>query len=103
MKQPDDLNKVLIPIIRKIVPKAIAEDLVGVQPMGPPSKEEMDEMRAERAEIFDRWCWETGSAEDWEKFQQLDKKIKTFESMTVEFDSPMYYAPFTPFENDDDD
>ena len=35
-----------------------------------------EEMEQQRTEAFDRWNWETGSEEDREKFEKLDKELK---------------------------
>ena len=36
----------------------------------------LEELEDKRREIFDRWCWETGSKEDWNEIEQLDIEIE---------------------------
>ena len=43
------------------------------------TREQFDKLKALRAEVFDRWNWETGSDEDRQEFERLDNQIKYIE------------------------
>ena len=43
---------------------------------GPLSADELDQLKKDSLEAFDKWVWETGSDEDKEKYKGLEKKFK---------------------------
>jgi len=59
--KPNNLNSVLIPLLRRVMPNIIAEDIVGVQPMtaGPDPEEErvVLEEYPHKAEFFGNQFW----------------------------------------------
>ncbi len=40
----------------------------------------LDDLREQLAEVYDRWCWETGSQEDWEEMKRLEALIRAWEN-----------------------
>jgi hypothetical protein len=45
------------------------------------SEEELDQLKKDSIDAFDKWTWETGSDEDKEKYKQLEKKLKKEEGI----------------------
>jgi hypothetical protein len=68
-------NKLLLPIIRRAMPKLIAEDIIGVQSMGNPfSKEEypfqlnildLNNVLFENLKSIQGWCSDTFKDDEW--------------------------------------
>ncbi len=52
----------------------------------------LDQLKDMRREVYDRWCWETGSEEDKITLKELDEMIENWN------DSPTFYCPFLPLE-----
>ena len=47
-----------------------------IDEQAPYTEEDLKDFLKEREEIFDRWCWETGSEEDRKRVEELDEEIK---------------------------
>lgn len=42
----------------------------------PLPKEELDQLKKDSVDAFDKWAWDTGTDADKEKYKQLEKKLK---------------------------
>ncbi len=52
------LNKVILPVIRRVMPKLIAEDIIGVQPMTAPAMVRAEELLLDDlCVVFNRFIW----------------------------------------------
>ena len=60
--------------------------------MGYKGIQSLDQLKDLRREVYDRWCWETGSEEDEMTLKELDKMIENWN------DSATIYCPFIPLE-----
>lgn len=64
----DDYTKILIPMIRKVMPTVIAQEIVGVQPMG------MVHKTTTPWEYLENWAWSDRGPD--ETLQKLNERMQ---------------------------